>query len=234
MRFNQPLYNRVFFLSTLAVLLLCFQTNAQVCPPNIDFEKGDFSNWTAYTGNVSAATGQNQIYLNPSGGPVYNQHEIFSRANSSGVTDFFGGFPVLCPNGSGYSVKLGNTDGNAQAEGLSYEFTIPSNRNTYSLTYHYAVVFEDPGHPAYQQPRLEIEVMNTTDNQLIDCSSFTFIPIGSGLPGFFVSAKKKSDKDVWCKNWTTVTINLNGKAGKTIRLFFKTADCTFTRHFGYA
>jgi gliding motility-associated-like protein len=27
---------------------------------------------------------------------------------------------------------------------------------------------------------------------------------------------------------------LSGKAGKTIRLFFKTADCTFRRHFGYA
>ncbi len=234
MRFNQPFQNRRLFVSTLAVLLLCFQLKAQVCPANIDFEKGDFSNWITYTGNVSAATGQNQIFLNPSGGPVFDQHEMFSRANHTGVTDFYGGFPVLCPNGSGYSVKLGNNSGGAQAEGLSYEFTIPSNRNTYSLTYHYAVVFQDPRHQIYEQPRLEIEVMNTTDNQLIDCSSFTFIPFGSPLPGFFISPHGQDTTDVWCKNWTAVTINLNGKAGKTIRLFFKTADCTFRRHFGYA
>jgi hypothetical protein len=39
---------------------------------------------------------------------------------------------------------------------------------------------------------------------------------------------------VWCKDWSAVSINLDGLAGKTIRLFFKTADCTFRRHFGYA
>jgi len=115
MRFNQPLQSRSFFLSTLAVLLLCFHTNAQVCPPNIDFEKGDFSNWITYAGNVSAATGQNQIFLSPSGGPLFDQHQMFSRANHTGVTDYFGGFLFLCPNGSGYSVKIGNHQGVSQA-----------------------------------------------------------------------------------------------------------------------
>ena len=122
---------------------------------------------------------------------------MFSRANHTGVTDFYGGFPVLCPNGSGHSVKLGNNQGGAQADGLSYEFTIPANMNTYSLTYHYAVVFQDPRHQIYEQPRLEIEVMNTTDNQLIDCSSFTFIPFGSPLPGFFLSTQGQDTTDVW-------------------------------------
>lgn len=75
--------------------------------------------------------------------------------------------------------------------------------------------------------------MNVTDNQLIDCSSFTFFPNGSPLPGFFQSPVSDSTP-VWCKNWSAVSINLNEKAGKTIRLFFKTADCTFRRHFGYA
>jgi hypothetical protein len=39
---------------------------------------------------------------------------------------------------------------------------------------------------------------------------------------------------VWCKDWSAVSINLDNNAGKKIRSFFKTADCTFTRHFGYA
>jgi gliding motility-associated-like protein len=206
---------------------------AQGCPPNIDFEDGTFAGWTCYTGSVAAINNQNVINLFQSGGPVGNQHTMYSAASSANETDFYGGFPVICPNGSGYSVKLGNNSGGAGAEGISYEFTIPANRNNYSLIYHYAVVFQDPNHLAFQQPRLELEITNVTDNSIINCSSFTFIPNGSALPGFYQSSNSDSTT-VWCKDWSAVTINLNGNAGKTIRLFFKTADCTFVRHFGYA
>ena len=203
------------------------------CPTNIDFENGSFNGWTCHAGNTYAASNQNVISLFASGGPVPGQHALYSAATASGMLDFYGDFPVLCPNGSGYSVKLGNTLGGAEAEGISYEFTIPANRNTYSLIYHYAVVFQDPNHLDFQQPRLVLEVTNQTDNELITCSSFTFFPNGSPLPGFFQSPSGDSTT-VWCKDWSAVTINLNNKAGKTIRLFFKTADCTFRRHFGYA
>jgi gliding motility-associated-like protein len=212
-------------------ILLPAGTNAQICPYNIDFETGSFNNWTCYTGGVEAVGGQNVIGLTPSGGPVSNRHTMFSGNQGS---DYFGGFPVNCPNGSGHSIRLGNNLGGGQAEGISYEFTIPANQNTYSLRYHYAVVFQDPHHQPYQQPRLEIEAKNITDNEVIYCSSFTFYPFGSLLPGFYVSPYQQDTTNVWCKDWSAVTINLNGKAGKTIRLFFKTADCTFTRHFGYA
>jgi gliding motility-associated-like protein len=37
-----------------------------------------------------------------------------------------------------------------------------------------------------------------------------------------------------CKDWSAITINLNGYAGKTIELKFISADCTFGAHFGYA
>ncbi len=217
----------LFFFSGQKILL------AQNCPPNIDFEKGNFDGWVCYTGGVAAIGTDNVISLLPSGGPVVDQHTMYSAALDGSTRDYYGDFPVMCPNGSGYSVKLGNNTGGAQAEGLSYEFTIPANRNTYSLIYHYAVVFQDPAHQPYQQPRLVLEVWNVTDNELIDCSSFTFFPNGSPLPGFFQSPRSDSTA-VWCKDWSAVSINLNEKAGKTIKLFFKTADCTFRRHFGYA
>ena len=206
---------------------------AQNCPPNIDFETGTFNNWTCYIGNVSAAGGENNIYLFPSGGPIANQHTMYTRT-AVVERDPYGGFPVNCPNGSGHSIKLGNAEGGGQAEGISYEFTIPAGQDTYSLIYHYAVVFQDPHHLEHQQPRLVIEAKNMTDDEVIYCSSFTFIPFGSLLPGFFVSPIQVDTTDVWCKNWSAVSINLNGNAGKRIRLFFKTADCTFIRHFGYA
>ncbi len=203
------------------------------CPDNIDFEKGNFDNWKCWVGNVSAITGQNVISLNDVGGPETGHQEMFSRAHDLGIYDYYGSFPVVSPNGSNYSVKLGNNLGGAEAEGISYEFTIPANRNTYSIIYDYAVVFQDPNHLEYQQPRMEVHVTNLTDNVEITCSSFTFFPNGSPLPGFILSPNSDSTP-VWCKPWSAVTINLNNMAGKAIQLFFKTADCTFRRHFGYA
>lgn len=229
---RSPFFRRGFHLiQFLFCALLCSRLNAQICPPNIDFETGTFNGWTCYTGSVAAVGGQNVISLFP-GSPVADRHMMILPGN--GGKDYFGGFPLNCPNGSGYSVRLGNDQAGTQAEGIAYEFTVPAGRDVYSLIYHYAVVFQDPNHMEYEQPRLELEIKNVTDNKIIDCSSFTFIPYGSILPGFFESPNPDGATPVWCKDWTAVSINLNGHAGKTIRLFFKTADCTFRRHFGYA
>jgi gliding motility-associated-like protein len=221
---------RIIFLFTF--LVQSNYSTAQNCPPNIDFENGDFSGWTCYTGSVSAGGGQNTISLSPSS-PQDDRHLIIPSFPDPGL-DPFGNFPISCPNGSGYSVKLGNTTGGGQAEGISYEFVIPATANEYTLIYNYAVVFEDPNHLVYEQPRMEIEISNVTDGDIINCSSFSFFPYGSPLPGFNISAVRLGNAPIHYKDWTAVSINLDGKAGKRIKLFFKTSDCTFRRHFGYA
>ena len=210
-----------------------FAANAQTCPPNIDFETGTFNGWKCYIGTADTVDGTNVIALTQTSGPIYNRQTMYT-ANAGNGVDRYGGFPVNCPNGSSHSIRLGNNLAGTEAEGISYEFTIPAGRNIYSLIYHYAVVFQDPNHKIYQQPRLVTEVTNVTDNKTIYCSSFTFIPYGSLLPGFFESRNPGGETPVWCKDWSAVSVNLDGNAGKTIRLFFKTADCTFKRHFGYA
>lgn len=220
-------------LLTLAATIACLPARSQVCPANIDFEQGTFNGWTCYTGTALAIGGENEISLQNTNGPIYNRHTMYARG--AGVEyDEYGGFPKVCPNGSGYSVRLGNNLAGTEAEGLSYEFTIPADRDVYSLVYHYAVVFQDPDHEIYQQPRLVLEITNLTDNKVIECSSFTFVPYGTVLPGFYESPNPGGNTPVWCKDWSAVSINLNGNAGKKIRLMFKTADCTFRRHFGYA
>lgn len=211
----------------------CISANAQTCPYNIDFETGTFEGWTCYTGYTAAVNGENVITISPSG-PVNNRHTMYSYAKNANDVDQYGGFPVVCPNGSNYSIRLGNDLAGTQAEGVSYEFTIPDGQNVYSLIYNYAVVFQDPNHRPEEQPRMEIEIKNMTDNVVVSCSSFTFIPYGTLLPGFFESPNPQGDTPVWCKDWSAVSVNLNGLAGKKIRLFFKTADCTFKKHFGYA
>ncbi len=203
------------------------------CPPNIDFEQGDFNGWTCYTGSVASVNDVNVISFNYAGGPTANRQTMFSAIGGGG-TDPYGGFPVNCPNGSGHSIRLGNNSAGREAEGVSYDFTIPAGANTYNLIYNYAVVFQDPGHRESEQPRLDLLVQNLSDGYAIGCSSFSFFANGSPLPGFELSPNPGGNTPVWYKSWTAVSINLDNLAGKTIRLFFKTADCTFRIHFGYA
>jgi len=227
MKKNNPLLALPCVLSTFLSLF----ASAQSCPPNIDFETGTFAGWTCYAGVTDEVNNENVISLNPTGGPLYNKHTMYGGNITE--RDRFGNFPVLCPNGSGHSIRLGSTEAGGQAEGISYQFTIPTNENSYSLTYQYAVVFQSPNHRMSEQPRMEIEVRNVTDNSIINCASFTFIAVGSSMPGFQVSTLSDTT-NVLYKDWSAVTVDLSGNAGKTIRLFFKTADCTFRRHFGYA
>lgn len=227
----------------LFIVFSCLlQKGMAQCPPNIDFEQGNFSNWECWVGHTYNLGGKNSIQWDvpPENTPVNpalypNRFQMMSAFPGNGL-DFFGQFPVNCPNGSGKSIKLGNTSGGHEAEGVSYTFTIPPGQNTYSLIYNYAVVFQGPVHQDYEQPRMVIEILNLTDYEMIGCSSFNFFYSTSSptLPGFFLSTTNNTPTPVWCKNWTATSIKLDNLAGKTIRLFFKSADCVFTEHFGYA
>lgn len=204
-------------------LLITGSAMSQNCPPNIGFEAGTFDNWQCSSGSVNR---DGTLNLSPSG-PVADRHTLIANTLPQG-TDPYGGFPTSCPNGSGYSVRLGNSQAGGQAEGISYTFTIPANQNDYSIIYNYAVVFENPTHLPQEQPRFISKVFNVTDNQYISCGSFQFVA-SSNLPGF-----QQAGGDVFYKPWSPVTVNLSGYAGKTVRLEFTTNDCAFVRHFGYA
>ena len=141
-----------------------------------------------------------------------------------------GFFPKSCPNGSGFSVMLGNNLGGHEAEGLSYTYSIPAGVGQFSIIYNYAVVLQNPNHLPSEQPRFRAKVIDVSNNTEIDCVSFDFTA-SSSLPGFNISP---ADGDVLYKDWTPITVNLSRYAGKTIRLEFITSDCTFNKHFGYA
>ncbi|MEJ7610282.1 MAG: PKD domain-containing protein [Ferruginibacter sp.] len=215
------------FLIAWLLPVISFNPAAAQCPVNIDFENGTFSGWTLYTGSVAAPGGSNQITLSAIGAADPSRHAMLSIPPGNGL-DPYGQFPKNCPNGSGHSIKLGSTDSGAEAEGASYEFTIPATSNQFTLTYYYAVVFQAPGHPDFQQPRMEVEVL--ANGVPIPCSSFSYVS-GGALPGFFPSP---SNPAILCRDWSANSIKLDGMAGATIKIFFKTTDCTLGGHFGYA
>jgi gliding motility-associated-like protein len=146
------------------------------------------------------------------------------------MMDPYGKFPTLCPYGGNYSVKLGNNLTGGEAEGLSYTFQVPNTADTFSFTYFYAVVFEDPQHAAIEQPRFFVTAYDVLTGDLINCASYNYISNGA-IPGFQRSAVQPN---VWYKNWSPVSIQFAGLANRQVRLEFKTADCTQGGHFGYA
>ncbi len=198
-----------------------------LCPPNMDFEMGDFTNWICSSGTVLDSSGFNVVRL-PTYGPIPGRHTIMSAANAG--FDPYGGFPQLCPNGSQYSVMLGNNSGGHEAEGISYTYTIPAGLSVFSILFHYAVVLQNPNHTAWQQPRFRARIVDLSNGTPIPCVDFDFTAT-SGLTGFVVSPVLGN---VLYKDWTPVSINLSAYIGKTIMLEFITSDCTFNAHFGYA
>ncbi|MEK7224566.1 MAG: hypothetical protein AAB221_02660, partial [Bacteroidota bacterium] len=207
--------------------LLGFNNNvkAQVglCPSNLDFEAGDFTGWEARWGSAT-----NPLPL-PNIGIIPGRHTIISAATAG--LDPFGFFPTLCPNGSGYSVKLGNSQTGNQAESISYTYTIPAGLTTFSMLFHYAVVLQDPGHnPPTQQPRFRARIIDVSTGLPVNCVNFDFIA-SSSLPGFQQSPVSSI---VYYKDWTPISINLSAYIGSTIRLEFVTNDCLLGGHFGYA
>ncbi len=222
-------YSKHILLLLLAALnALTVFCQGSLCPSNIDFENGSLSNWECKTGRVESIAGVNTVTWESSGVNPLNHH-IIPRATAG--LDPYGNFSQASPNGSAYSVRLGNNYfQNISAEGMYYTFSIPDTATLFSILFYYAVVFQDPQHNPDEQPRFRARVYNVTDDEVINCANFDFTASAS-LPGFTVSAV---DPTVIYKDWTPVTINLSGLAGKTIRLEFITSDCTFRGHFGYA
>jgi gliding motility-associated-like protein len=216
----------IFFLVLIRIQL----TGQSVCPANIGFELGSFQNWECSMGSISSDNGT--ISLDPSQ-PSYGRHSLLQNTFPQTMLDIYGDFPVTCPNGSGYSIQLGNNMTGKEAERVSYTFTIPLDQNDYSIIYNYAVVFQNPAdHSEWQQPKFIANVFDVTNDTYIGCSSFSYAA-SSNLPGFKKSPLSAKD-DIFYKPWTPVTIKLSGYAGRTIRLEFTTNDCTKGGHFGYA
>ena len=164
------------------------------CPPNIDFELGNLSNWQFYTGSCCPINANNLT------APINNRHTLTFGAG----VDPFGGFPIVAPGGGSYSLRLGNANTGAQAEKARYTFTVPAGLNNYSLIYKYAVVFEDPGHIPAEQPRFEVKIFNASNNQPLPCTQYSYIA-SSNLPGFV-----NAGGGVFYKSWATASINLTG------------------------
>jgi gliding motility-associated-like protein len=215
-------------LLTIAAAMCPETGRSQVfCPDNINLERGNFTHWSFDRGNNHGATG---ITIHPITTPISYRERITSGSD----TDFYGGFPIVDPSSGQYSLKLGNDSGGAQIDIARYTFTIPAGVDMYRLNYRYAVVLEDPNHDKVAQPYFRVRVYDVTTGDTINCANSTFVADGA-LPGFQKSRHTVPGRqfDVYYKPWSSVGINLNNLAGRTLTAEFLAADCAPGAHMGY-
>lgn len=187
--------------------------NAQNGCDNADFESGTFQNWTGQTGSCCAIN-------TPTNGIVNGQHTIMTGPGLD--PNSCGQIPVVAP-GSTFSARLGNDLSGYGAERLRYNFTItPANT---LIIYKYAVVLEDGGHSAADQPRF-VAKLTDQNGQTIPCTNY-YVAAGAGS-GF------QNCGGVQYKPWITIGVDVSAYVGQTVTLDFATGDCGQGAHFGYA
>lgn len=202
---------------TVAISILLQMTSLSFaqCPDftNLDgsgvtCQYGVFDDPFQYTG---IASGRHTVITNQGGDP-YTGYQL----------------PFL-PQGENRVVKLGNEQVGKQAEAITYQFTVDPDYAILLLKF--AVVLEDPGHPAPAQPRFVVRVLNNNGQLVKDCAEYDVTAAGD-IPGF--QSYTSGWYNVRWRPWTNVGIDLSDYAGQQIKLQFVTYDCDYWGHFGYA
>ncbi len=182
---------------------------------NPDFELGNLTNWSGFTGNCCPITASTP-------GIVPGRHTIMSGTGKDPHSQ--NNIPVLAPGGSNFSVRLGNDNSGSEAEKLIHKFKVTPQST--SFTYQYAVVLQDPQHEPSAQPRFEVTVKDQSGT-IIPCGFYSVTAAGN-IPGFI------SIGDIRYRKWATVGVDLSKYMGQTVSIEFTTGDCSYGGHFGYA
>lgn len=136
-------------------------------------------------------------------------------------------------DGEDYVARIGDTSYTSatgkEAE-LRYQITVDN--NSYLFIYRYAVVLQNGGHPAWQQPDFQVMITNAAGTVLDSTCGYFYIeapPTGQVWPGWHSCIT-----DISWKDWTTVGLDLTSYLGQTIYINFKVRGCWYNTHFGYA
>ena len=214
------------------ILLSGIYTQAQhnISCPNLDFSQGNFTNWLCRTSTSQyrPSTAYNDLIWSGTN-PVATRHTIMTNIYGYD-SNTCNGNPnsrlSLIPNGFMYSARIGNDSSGSQVDAIVYQMTVDSSNAL--LLMHFAVVFQDPGHSADQQPYFEIRIQDSLGNLFnIPCNRY-ILACGAGLSGF-----QDCGSDIHWRDWETVAISLNALIGQKVYVVIVSADCGAGGHFGY-
>lgn len=206
----------------LLVLLLFSNSNNVFSQTNRCREVNTIPDFTnLYDPSVTCYYG---IFSNPfeNTGIINGRHTLITSQGKDYNTN--NQLPYL-PPGENKVIRLGNDNTGSEAEAITYKFTVDYFKSILLLKF--AVVFEDPGHPSYEQPRFTVRVTNLNGELVESCAEYDVTAAGN-IPGF------NSYQGIRWRPWTNVGIDLSSYIGEEIIVEFITKDCDQSGHFGYA
>lgn len=197
-------------------LLLAMQLTGQVFP-NGGFEQGDFSDWAvSYDENPPSGSGWSSSL--PAGHPP----AIIADAATPPLT---GGLVDVDPYEGTWIARLNDDQGGKHATRLYTSGTVPSNFNGGMLSFRWAAVLEDPGHPENEQPFLRIRLLiNGSESQSLlqsatDPEGWTLLS-GTATATYF-------KEEIWATGLCDVM------PGDVIEVEVVIADCAQGAHSAY-
>lgn len=188
---------------------------------NIDFEKGDLSNWEPSMGEVPCpAPGFQGCVQNIVAGTM-------GIGNAARHQLMLGGNDPDCPAVSrlydgNFSLRLGDELNGANSDLITHRVTITEDNKFY--IYQFAVVFQEPpGHNLLSQPFFNVVFKDSFNNTINTCGNY-FVSNGQGNPGF-VDVFTNGRLTWRYKPWSKIAVDLSNYVGQEITVNYTVADC---------
>jgi hypothetical protein len=226
-------------------LIFCLPGNVQAqMPANLDLASGNFTNWKCWVGisdRGTLATGTSftqGVVSSPIGGnaPNPNNGNKSRHAITSGSdTDYYGGFPIVCPSGGSYSLRLGNDSIDLRADRVQYLVHVPATSISYNIQAQLAAVLQDGSHMPDEQSTFHVIAYDSATGAVIPSANNMYIAKWA-IPGFSPHVEPvtgRVDSSIAWLPWTPTTINLSGMGGKTVVVEVTAIDCMFSGHWAY-
>jgi len=177
----------VEFILTICITCLTATLKAHTSDcPNFDFSQRNFTNWRTQTYNQLGlhSTAYSDLTLTDTNAPAW-RFEIMTYI-SGYDQNTCNGYPnsalKLIPDGYYQSARVGNDFTLYEAEAIIYSLTVDSSNAL--LLLHHAIVFNDPGHPTFYQPRFELRIQDSNRNLINGIYNNHVVIAGGGVPGF--------------------------------------------------
>jgi gliding motility-associated-like protein len=202
---------------------------------NLDFNRGNFTNWTGYTWRYSDLVPS--INTSPVAGIVDRRQTIMSDTTAYDANTGYALRKI--PSGYLYSARLGDeitsADRNPRCWQQSLRYTMTVDSSNALLIFKFALVLQYASdHNATNEPRFKLTLYDSDGNTLPDCSNYDVYSSNKNIKGFKTYTPAYSEDPVEWRDWTTVGANLLSYIGQTITIEFMSADCTQKFHYGYA
>ena len=135
------------------------------------------------------------------------------------------------PDGALAAVRIGRYEPTHMSR-VRYNYTIPENEDKI-LVLRYALVLPNP-HPESPEANPIFAMETLIDGEPMEggCGDANFTS-GYGDALGWENSKDYGGKDIYFKDWTTVSLNMKDHPGQTFTVTFTTTGCAYSAHGGY-